>query len=68
VRFGSFENLYYKGEHSNLTKLADYVIKYHFEDLVKEIKTEEEKYLLFYKEVVRRTAYMIATWQAFGKP
>jgi len=62
VRFGSFEALFYTGDHAALKKLADYVISRHFEYL----ENEPGKYLLFFREVVRRTAVLIAHWQAAG--
>lgn len=62
VRFGSFEALYYSGEHDALKRLADYVIERHF----RELRNDPEKYLLFFRGVVRRTAGLIAAWQAAG--
>jgi serine/tyrosine/threonine adenylyltransferase len=62
IRFGSFEWFYYQNDHASLKKLADYVIEHHFSD----IKDHKNKYALFYAEVVRRTAWMIAKWQAVG--
>lgn len=62
VRFGSFEWFYYQNDHVSLQKLADYVIEHHYKNL----KNDKEKYALFYAEVVKRTAQMIAHWQAVG--
>ena len=62
IRFGSFEWFYYQNDHVSLKKLADYVIERHYSYL----KDQKEKYALFYAEVVKRTAHMIAQWQAVG--
>ena len=62
VRFGSFEGFYYKQEYENVRILADYVIENHFSQLIE----SDNKYLEFYKEVIKRTAGLIAFWQAYG--
>jgi len=62
VRFGSFEGFYYKEEYENVRILADYVIENHFRQLIE----SDNKYLEFYKEVIKRTAGLIAFWQAYG--
>ncbi len=62
VRFGSFEGFYYKQEYENVRILADYVIENHFRQLIE----SDNKYLEFYKEVIKRTAGLIAFWQAYG--
>lgn len=62
VRFGSFEAFFYREQDDYIMLLADYVINHHFSHL----KEEENKYKLFLKEVVERTARLISAWQAFG--
>ena len=62
VRFGSFEGFYYKEQYENVRILADYVIENHFPFLLQ----SDNKYLEFYKEVIKRTAGLIALWQASG--
>jgi serine/tyrosine/threonine adenylyltransferase len=62
VRFGSFEVFYYHKEHESLRKLADFVIAEHFAQLAE----EPERYRLFFEEVIKRTARLIAQWQAVG--
>ena len=59
IRFGHFEYFYYTGNHSALQKLADYTIEQNFPDFT-------NNYEQFFKEVVRRTAVLIAKWQAAG--
>jgi len=62
VRFGSFELFYYRGQYEQVRELADYVIGEFFAPLIE----TENKYLEFLREVVRRTARLIAHWQAVG--
>ncbi len=62
VRFGSFEVFYYRKQHEQLTRLADYVIDGHFPHL----REAPETYARFFDEVVERTAKLVAQWQAVG--
>ncbi len=62
VRFGTFEVFANRGQIENVKALADYVIAQFF----LEVADEKNKYAAFLREVVRRTAVMIAQWQAFG--
>jgi uncharacterized protein YdiU (UPF0061 family) len=62
VRFGTFEIFYYRNQHEHLKVLADYVIDQFFDNL----REEREKYSYLFKEVVERTAKLIAQWQAIG--
>jgi uncharacterized protein YdiU (UPF0061 family) len=57
VRFGNFEHFHYAGNTDAVRELADHVIAEHFPGL---------SHAAFYGEVVRRTAIMIAHWQAVG--
>ena len=62
VRFGSFEHWFYNNKHDQLKLLADYVIERFYPDL----RQEANPYQALVKEVTRRTAHMIAHWQAVG--
>lgn len=62
VRFGSFEHWYYAGREDDLKTLADYVIGRHFPELRDQINP----YHAMLAEVTRRTADLIAQWQAAG--
>ncbi len=62
IRFGSFELFYGQGQHQHLKQLADYCIVQHFN----EIKDGDDRYGLWFDEIVRRTAQMVAHWQAVG--
>jgi uncharacterized protein YdiU (UPF0061 family) len=57
VRFGHFEHFHYAGKTEAVKALADHVIAEHFPGL---------DHAAFYGEVVRRTALLIAQWQAVG--
>jgi hypothetical protein len=62
IRFGHFQWLYHSGQPELLKTLADYVIARHFP----EASGGADKYLRFFKEVVQRTALMLAQWQLVG--
>ncbi len=62
VRFGSFEVFHYRGQHERVKELADYVIAQHFTEL----DGAADKYQKFLAMVVKRTARLIAQWQAVG--
>lgn len=59
VRFGHFEHFFHHGQKDKVRVLADHVIGEHFPDLAGD-------YGAWYGEVVRRTAQLIAAWQAVG--
>ncbi|TQK11489.1 YdiU family protein [Herbaspirillum sp. SJZ107] len=62
VRFGSFEHWHYRNKHDELRILADYVIR----DFYPELAAAENPYLALLGEATKRTARMIAHWQAVG--
>lgn len=62
VRFGTFEVFYYRRQAERVRQLADYVIANHFAELA----GAEDRYRQFLLEVARRTARLIAKWQAVG--
>jgi uncharacterized protein YdiU (UPF0061 family) len=62
IRFGTFERLHYIQRPDLTQKLLDHVIEYYYPHLV----TEEDKYTLFYAELVKRTAELVAQWMASG--
>ncbi|HCI6900148.1 TPA: YdiU family protein [Klebsiella quasipneumoniae subsp. quasipneumoniae] len=62
VRFGHFEHFYYRREPQKVQQLADYVIRHHWQQL----QDEADKYLLWFRDVVTRTAQTIASWQTVG--
>lgn len=62
VRFGHFEFLYHRQQFDALAQLADHVIAHHFPALA----GRADRHALLLREVVERTARMIARWQAVG--
>jgi serine/tyrosine/threonine adenylyltransferase len=62
VRFGSFEHWYYRDKQEELRTLADYVI----DNFYPELGTGPERYTALLAEVTRRTARLVAQWQAVG--
>ena len=62
VRFGSFELFYYRSEIEPIQQLADYLIAHHYPELV----DHETRYLELFRQIILRTAEMIAQWQLVG--
>jgi len=62
VRFGSFELFFYRQHYTELRRLADYVIAHDFPELA----DDRQPALALLREVVARTARMIAQWQLVG--
>ena len=61
IRFGHFELFASRGQVAQVKKLADFVIEHHFPAL-----QGSQMYADLLLEIVRRTAIMIASWQAQG--
>jgi uncharacterized protein YdiU (UPF0061 family) len=59
VRFGHFEHFFHRGQKDQVRQLADYVIAEYFPEFLGD-------YTGWFGEVVKRTAHMIAQWQAVG--
>lgn len=62
VRFGSFEVFYYRNQIEPIRQLADYVIARYYPELA----ARAEPYAELLREVTRRTAELMAQWQAVG--
>jgi len=62
IRFGSFEAFYYRSRFDALRTLADYLITHHYPEL----SDRTDRYLALYREVVVRTARLLADWQLAG--
>jgi uncharacterized protein YdiU (UPF0061 family) len=62
VRFGSFEAFHYTDRPDCAKLLADYVIEHHFPEFL----GLENRYDLFFSEVAKRTAQLMAKWQSVG--
>jgi len=64
VRFGSFELFASREMIGELTQLADYVIDLHFPHLL--MLPAAQRYVAWYREVIDRTARLMAQWTATG--
>jgi uncharacterized protein YdiU (UPF0061 family) len=62
VRFGSFEIFAARGEHDALRLLADYTI----DRFYPQCGRGDDRYARFFREVVVRTARLMADWQSVG--
>jgi len=62
VRFGSFEVFFYRQQYDRLRRLADYVLEHDFPEL----RDTPQPYLALLREVVVRTARLMAQWQLIG--
>lgn len=62
IRFGSFEVFYYRQQYDHVRTLADHVLEQHYPELL----NKTNPYLALLTEVIKRTAKLIAQWQAVG--
>jgi uncharacterized protein YdiU (UPF0061 family) len=66
IRFGTFENCYFKKNTKALKRLTDFVIENHFPECLGDNVKDKGNYAQFFREVVVRTARLIAQWQNSG--
>ena len=62
IRFGTFERLHFFQRPDLTKKLLDHVIEQYYRHL----SAEPNKYVLFYAELVKRVAELVAQWMAAG--
>jgi uncharacterized protein YdiU (UPF0061 family) len=62
IRFGHFEHFYYRKQFNDVKLLSDHVIDEYFPDIAK----SDNRYELWFEQIVKRTAILIANWQAVG--
>ncbi len=62
IRFGHFEYFHYARQPQQVKRLADFVIEHHYSDLAE----RADPYLALFRAVVKRTAHLVALWQAAG--
>lgn len=62
LRFGHFEYFYYSGKHAELRQLAEHALHCHFPELL----GQAQPFAALLREVIERTAALIAHWQAYG--
>jgi len=65
LRFGTFEFFHYRGQTDAVRILADYAIERFYGHLLA-LPEDAERYATFLREVVERTAALIAEWQLVG--
>ncbi|BAY60169.1 hypothetical protein NIES22_02270 [Calothrix brevissima NIES-22] len=62
IRFGTFERLHYLRRPDLSQKLLNHVIEQYYAHLI----TEVDQYALFYAELVKRVAELVAQWMVAG--
>lgn len=62
IRFGTFERLHFFGRKDLIEKLLDHVIEQYYPHL----NDKEDRYALFYAELVQRVAELVAQWMSVG--
>jgi uncharacterized protein YdiU (UPF0061 family) len=62
IRFGTFERLHALDRPDLIQKLLDHVIEQYYPHL----QEKDERYALFYTELVQRTAELVAQWMSVG--
>ncbi|MEH4662345.1 protein adenylyltransferase SelO [Phytobacter diazotrophicus] len=62
IRFGHFEHFYYRREPEKVRQLADFVIRHYWPHL----QGDANKYEVWFRDVIARTAALMARWQAVG--
>lgn len=63
IRFGTFENYYFQRDTAALRDLADFVIEHHYPHCR---ASGERRYVCLLRQVVQRTAQLVARWQHAG--
>lgn len=62
LRFGHFEHLYVGQQRAEIEKLANYAIEHHWP----QFHAEADRYFLWFRDIVQRTASLIGRWQSVG--
>jgi serine/tyrosine/threonine adenylyltransferase len=63
IRFGTFERLHYFQRADLMGKLLDHVIEVYYPNIDRQ---SEDKYAVFYAELVERVAQLVAQWMVAG--
>ena len=68
LRFGSLETCFVDAQHAHLVGLLDFVIAQHYAEAVREAAEtdEQNRYELFWRALVERTARLAAGWKSVG--
>lgn len=62
IRIGTFEYFAARRDFEAIKILADYSISRHYPELI----SKSNKYLVFFKEVMKKQAYLVSKWMANG--
>jgi len=65
LRFGTFEYFHYRSRFDAVRTLADYTLAHFFPGIAR-VASEADRYAEFLREIVERTARLVAQWQAVG--
>jgi serine/tyrosine/threonine adenylyltransferase len=67
IRFGTFERYHTLRRPDLIAKLLDHVLAVYYPHLLADpVKSQVERYSLFYAELVKRTADLVAQWMSVG--
>ncbi|WP_204139908.1 YdiU family protein [Halomicronema sp. CCY15110] len=65
IRFGTFERLDYLDRTDLIQRLLEHVIEYYY-PTAQGVSDRHNRYLQFYRELVERTAELVAQWMSVG--
>jgi uncharacterized protein YdiU (UPF0061 family) len=65
IRFGTFERLSYYDRKDLIETLLDHVIEYYYPE-VQGNADQDDRYVLFFAELVQRVAELVAQWMSVG--
>lgn len=65
LRFGTFEYFHYRSRFDAVRTVADYAIERFFPNIAR-VASDTDRYAEFLREIVERTARLVAQWQAIG--
>ncbi|MDR6551541.1 protein adenylyltransferase SelO family protein [Paenibacillus qinlingensis] len=66
IRVGTFQYAAQYGDVDDIRAIADYTIQRHYPEAALQSDTDENRYLHFLQEVIKRQAQLIAKWQLVG--
>ena len=66
LRFGNFEIHARNNDTLLLKKLAKYALENHFKHLIKKNNKFQDQLILCFKEIVKKTAFLVAEWMRVG--
>lgn len=66
LRFGHFEIHARNNDTLLLKKLVQYALENHFKNLINKNNKFEEQLIMFFEEIVKKTAFLVAEWMRVG--